>query len=1311
MGLISYFKNKYYNNRFCKAEKLFGESKDKDAEMILLSIVDKHPMAASRLAAYYAFLATKADVPGIIDLLRKTVGLSQRGGSVYDKQSYQNEFIYFADHIKDLATKYFAAESYQDCCSLLAALNNTVAKTGKTLELCAESHLNITIHSINVTKSADSSFEVLLNDFKNDWETVKSSKRAKTTSVALCDKLESSRRFYASNEILATIYADSKLPRILDNTVKIVSGQDIEATAAQIKTTVDRYGKNAVLQKGVPSEVAVSVFQNCWSVSNNSTFVIDILESTEDNALRDSFVKYIILHHSSYLSDSALFHAFAKWIYEKVEAPASIRLLEQIHAAGYNVERFYIERVHSWISSLSLDDRVVQLNQSEAIFPDSTVIIADKLECAYVYLNAHKNEKALAVADSIISKCERARAVKSHAICDIAGSESDLDKKVSLYKEAYGVLGDRTDEEFEEIRNYIRVCLMAVAQTYYGSNRKDDAYNILHLLAGQKYLKGLETIAEYRLSEVKACSDAIERQNLARNAISEISAYKIGSINSCGIYQSLWGEYIDSSVTIWNSVDDSQTIANLEKISKKIVDAGFSASASKALQTKIKKELIRRKYLVARERELSNNLDSAASLYKEIYALEAKNTPTLSALRFILCKLKGSDSSDVIQHKETIYSLLKNAASAFNAEKKDIAYRFALILLKSGEDKEALAVVNEFVPNEERLRKACEQGDVIKANAKLDDFNKKLDAAKNKTLSSKDAVYFINHMLEYAEAIKPVLQISRPTLSKYRNKLKNYAIFKLFDEGKYDVAFEKMIKEHPDYLEDMTALRNIAITCLNMAEEGQIKESNYEEVIAVWLTAIYQERLFVKSLDYTSWDDNFTFSLLGAYGHFDEDSIGALPDNVNFDDTDEDTVVLIKDVQRALLDRFEASLSEKQTYHDFFTAQKDAMDAFIALNLDVKCRLVAPYLAKKNDDLFEEISEALEQDRRQEYDNWEDVISVGTLYQMKDSIYSDYNYAKRCFQECIDAINSRSVTGARTAFANGRISLLRNFDKKYKSLLSTLSSKVAALSAKDKTEFKNNFNFYIIACNVIKDSTLSFAFSKYVMSYVVGEVNDKNMKMSEAADYILSAYLLDTANIQVRDNLTTLFEMLVRENSQDSVRAVNGILSKVQPVDSAFYRKLSNEHEQAKVDVELNEIVDKVNGNRIRKFEALEKIYTMYSNKPNNARICENLAQLCDICIMEYVVGQEYGKSSVVKNLNALQANKSSEFRRHVAVFKRSYDSIWKQLPFETQMLLTGNGFLAQGKTLNDKGLALKQGLEFYKSLGEFSDEPFRIFR
>ncbi len=102
------------------------------------------------------------------------------------------------------------------------------------------------------------------------------------------------------------------------------------------------------------------------------------------------------------------------------------------------------------------------------------------------------------------------------------------------------------------------------------------------------------------------------------------------------------------------------------------------------------------------------------------------------------------------------------------------------------------------------------------------------------------------------------------------------------------MAFEKLKKVHSDYLDNLTVLRNIAIVCLNMAESEQLNDSNYKEVISVWLTAIYQEKLFIKSLDYTSWDNSFTFSLYDAFGHFNENTVGNLPENVILEyDSDE----------------------------------------------------------------------------------------------------------------------------------------------------------------------------------------------------------------------------------------------------------------------------------------------------------------------------------------------------------------------------------------------------------------------------------------
>lgn len=58
----------------------------------------------------------------------------------------------------------------------------------------------------------------------------------------------------------------------------------------------------------------------------------------------------------------------------------------------------------------------------------------------------------------------------------------------------------------------------------------------------------------------------------------------------------------------------------------------------------------------------------------------------------------------------------------------------------------------------------------------------------------------------------------------------------------------------------------------------------------------------------------------------------------------------------------------------------------------------------------------------------------------------------------------------------------------------------------------------------------------------------------------------------------------------------------------------------------------------------------------------------------------------------------SSEFKKHNAPIRKTYNTIWNQLDSNTKMLLKGLG--AYNQTLNDKGRALQEGLEYMKTLG-----------
>ena len=173
--------------------------------------------------------------------------------------------------------------------------------------------------------------------------------------------------------------------------------------------------------------------------------------------------------------------------------------------------------------------------------------------------------------------------------------------------------------------------------------------------------------------------------------------------------------------------------------------------------------------------------------------------------------------------------------------------------------------------------------------------------------------------------------------------------------------------------------------------------------------------------------------------------------------------------------------------------------------------------------------------------------------------------------------------------------------------------------------------------------------------------------------------------------------MLSRDKSTDASIVVNEILSKVQTVDATFYRKLKSKYDEAQIDKELNDIVDKVNSHTMSEAQALSKVFTLYQNNSSSERVSGNLAQLCDICIMKYIIQQEYGGSSVAGILDRVYNNMSSEFQKHRNIFAKSYQAIWGQLPSDAKLTIQG---FNPNATLNDSGRALKRGLDYYKKFG-----------
>jgi hypothetical protein len=165
------------------------------------------------------------------------------------------------------------------------------------------------------------------------------------------------------------------------------------------------------------------------------------------------------------------------------------------------------------------------------------------------------------------------------------------------------------------------------------------------------------------------------------------------------------------------------------------------------------------------------------------------------------------------------------------------------------------------------------------------------------------------------------------------------------------------------------------------------------------------------------------------------------------------------------------------------------------------------------------------------------------------------------------------------------------------------------------------------------------------------------------------------------------------QNNNSSEKAV--VDKAVRDTGNIFQSKVDD----VRVQASLSDIVDKVNGGRLAKDKALKEVYELYKKNPNNDRICENLVTLCDICIMEYIVADKWGASSVKSILDSLNNNKSAAFKRHNGQLAKTYLDIWGKLSADNRMLMMGLG--RPGTSLNSNGLALKSGLEYLKKLGD----------
>ena len=245
-------------------------------------------------------------------------------------------------------------------------------------------------------------------------------------------------------------------------------------------------------------------------------------------------------------------------------------------------------------------------------------------------------------------------------------------------------------------------------------------------------------------------------------------------------------------------------------------------------------------------KDIESKYDEKFGAYVQKNKVEDIRIKTWTFIRIIICHLKNNDSVC----EEQIDTALSYVG--FAAEKREIAYRFTICLLKENRIDEACSYANKYLTKDKDLQDTILSIQKEKASKILEELNERLNTIVNKTATSEDARSLLDDIGSYDKEVSPWLDGVHAKLLKIKNDIRLYIEYKYYKENEFDKLFSSIYEGNRNkWYKDNIILRNLAICCLGMSENGQINTNNYELIIALWLTAVYTDSLFGKRLGIT----------------------------------------------------------------------------------------------------------------------------------------------------------------------------------------------------------------------------------------------------------------------------------------------------------------------------------------------------------------------------------------------------------------------------------------------------------------------------
>jgi hypothetical protein len=709
------------------------------------------------------------------------------------------------------------------------------------------------------------------------------------------------------------------------------------------------------------------------------------------------------------------------------------------------------------------------------------------------------------------------------------------------------------------------------AQNFFNAKNYVQAINILNVIF-EKHVDAPAKLAECKLNLGKQASAKPEKVKFF-NEVVEIrkriskseSITKFEGIEAKALFEIARIQYEETK----GDIDKlNQNIKFIDTANKKGSESDFSSLKKKHFY-----DLSDSHFKKATDKEKSDKLSEAIQNYYtgKDYAEKSDNKTVQnnSATRIAICQLKRNDKINLDNISE-----IKNSDKSYQ---KEFYYRYAIQLLKNKEYAEAEKVITSNLNFQSsdieklyEIIKAEKNNNTVK---KIEEINTSIEQLQKKSLATEELKAFYDSLDKTINDVKVLDKQVSDKILALKPTLFNRLLTHYISEEQFGNAIS-IIQKYPKFWESPELMKNLGICCYGYTSIELLTEQNYQTVISAWLTSVFSDSVILKSLDDTTWDDNYNFTLVEAIGS-NYSQHEETPDNVNYDKIS-DNNISIGATQKELLQQFETIIHKKiqdanlsKLVNDFYDKEKEALEKVISV-IEKDIFFATPHFAKQNG-FNNEIIEELDNDYHNYYN--EEALEAGVPYikNSNSTVVYQYFYANDLIDKVKAAINSENSIAIKNLNTKENKQLIEKFDS-----ISELAEDKLFNSISNKiSEDDENEKLIPVMEECIlfssQNAKLKHQYSNYVANYCISKVNENEIDNFKALSLMKGAYLRSPNNPKIVKNFITLIRFNLMDILNDRTRKINEIYTILDWVKknnmSQTYKQNSNELSTARREI------------------------------------------------------------------------------------------------------------------------------------------------